>query len=1377
MSKTISGTYTSLFTLSGAADDPATITATGLLDAGLYAASLGAAWMITNSGSVLGAGIGLGSTGTVVNDGRIAGTYAYATGVSLTAGGSVTNASTALITGYVGVQVTGGAGTVINYGTITVSGGHGNGDIYLAGGGVVINHAGGTIGAPASNPGAVYILGGAGTVNNAGIMNAGVWLQTFGTVSNQNGGKIISSSTSGGYGVGLHAGGTVTNAGQISGLYLGVELDAGGAVTNQTSGVISGAYVGVLLGFPGDTAAGGGSLINQAGGLISGDGGVLSGDSSATVTNAGNISGTTATTVSKGAITLVLGAGVYLTAGGTVTNQSGGSITGVSDGVSITNGAGTVVNYGSIAGLGAGGSGVDLLSGGLVSNTATGTITSAFDVGVNISGGVGTVLNAGQISVGGSHTAVVLDLGGSVTNQVGGTITGGTTHAAVYITGASGMVANYGVLQAGSSATAVVFENGGSVTNQVGGTITGGTTHAAVYITGASGTVANRGVLLAGSTAVVFEKGGSVTNQSGGTITGGTTHGAVYITGAVGTVTNYGQLSGGGVAGVHLQAGGTVSNQTGGTITSGTNHAGVYVTGGSSGVVYNAGLISGVDLFSGGGVTNQATGTISSGNAIAVDVAGAAGTVVNTGQIVSGGTHPGLYLKSGGTITNAAGATIAGGGAGVDITGSAAGTVINAGTIGSGGTHSAVALLHGGYVSNAQTGTITAPGGDAVYIGGGIGTVINAGSLAGGTTGPGVQLAHGGSITNVASGVIYGKDHSGVYAITAAATVLNAGTITGAGTSGTGGVAFKAGGYVSNAATGTITSVNKTGVYIIGGAGTVTNAGTIAGSGGTKAVSLAAGFTNLIVADPGAVFGGTVNGGNPIGAPFVSTLEFASGASGGTLSGLDSHYFNFTQITIDAGAAWTLTGANTIAAGVTLTELTGATVTDAGTLANYGSIVLDPSTLDAGGLIGTGSATIAAGSTLEVQNTIAGGETIRFAGSGGYLHLDSPAMIAGSVTNFDTGETIDLKGINPASLSYSGGVLNFTGGSFALALTNPGTVTAAASGDGAAISVCFLAGTRILTPSGERPVQQLAIGDMVTTHRGEVRRIEWIGTGKALATRGRRHAATPVIVCKGALADNVPCRDLRVTKGHSLYIDDVLIPVEFLVNHRSILWDDRAQEVTLYHIELATHDVLVAEGAPAESYRDDGNRWLFQNTNAGWALPAQEPCAPVLTGGPIVDAIWRRLLDRSGPRPGFVLTGDPDLHLVVDGVRMDAAERDGVAHTFHLPTCPTTLRIVSRAGAPAELGLMRDPRVLGVALRRITLRSGTRFRYIEPDDALLADGFHTFEPANGLRWTDGDAELPVALFDGFDGPLELNLHVGSTTQYPLFEEARSCAAA
>jgi hypothetical protein len=83
--------------------------------------------------------------------------------------------------------------------------------------------------------------------------------------------------------------------------------------------------------------------------------------------------------------------------------------------------------------------------------------------------------------------------------------------------------------------------------------------------------------------------------------------------------------------------------------------------------------------------------------------------------------------------------------------------------------------------------------------------------------------------------------------------------------------------------------------------------------------------------------------------------------------------------------------------------------------------------------------------------------------------------------------------------------------------------------------------------------------------------------------------------------------------------------------------------VVLYHIELDTHDVLIANDAPAESYRDDGNRWLFRNANSSWDLPPREPFAPILTGGPIVDAAWRILARRAGARPGLLLTKDPDL--------------------------------------------------------------------------------------------------------------------------------------
>ena len=135
--------------------------------------------------------------------------------------------------------------------------------------------------------------------------------------------------------------------------------------------------------------------------------------------------------------------------------------------------------------------------------------------------------------------------------------------------------------------------------------------------------------------------------------------------------------------------------------------------------------------------------------------------------------------------------------------------------------------------------------------------------------------------------------------------------------------------------------------------------------------------------------------------------------------------------------------------------------------------------------------------------------------------------------------------------------------------------------------------------------------------------------------------------------------------------------------------------------------------------RDDGNRWLLRNANSGWHLPPQQPYAPVLTGGPVVDAVWRRLLDRAGPRPGMPLTDGADLHLVVDGERCNAVSVNDCCAVFHLPGSPISVRIGSRSGAPQEFGLSRDPRLLGIGLGRIVVTQGTETRVMEADDHRL----------------------------------------------------------
>jgi hypothetical protein len=159
----------------------------------------------------------------------------------------------------------------------------------------------------------------------------------------------------------------------------------------------------------------------------------------------------------------------------------------------------------------------------------------------------------------------------------------------------------------------------------------------------------------------------------------------------------------------------------------------------------------------------------------------------------------------------------------------------------------------------------------------------------------------------------------------------------------------------------------------------------------------------------------------------------------------------------------------------------------------------------------------------------------------------------------------------------------------------------------------------------------------------------------------------------------------------------------------------------------------------------------------------------------MVDAVWRRLLDRAGPRHLPPMTDDSDLHLVVDGERVDVAEQRGPVWVFRLLCCSESVVIASRSAAPAELGLERDPRPLGVALRRIAVRRGTKFALLSANDPRLVNGFHDYETTNDLRWTNGSAVLPAGVFAQFrGGRVEIVLTLAGATRY--LDDGKSMAA-
>jgi hypothetical protein len=145
------------------------------------------------------------------------------------------------------------------------------------------------------------------------------------------------------------------------------------------------------------------------------------------------------------------------------------------------------------------------------------------------------------------------------------------------------------------------------------------------------------------------------------------------------------------------------------------------------------------------------------------------------------------------------------------------------------------------------------------------------------------------------------------------------------------------------------------------------------------------------------------------------------------------------------------------------------------------------------------------------------------------------------------------------------------------------------------IPLCFAAGTRIATPRGHRPVEQLRVGDTVMTVSGARQRIQWIGRRRVDC---RRHAKAdrvmPIRIAPHAFGDGRPCRTLWLSPDHSVFVEAVLIPIRFLVNDDTIAQIE-VDAITYYHIELPKHDVVLAEGLPVETYLETGGRDAFDN--------------------------------------------------------------------------------------------------------------------------------------------------------------------------------------
>jgi hypothetical protein len=189
----------------------------------------------------------------------------------------------------------------------------------------------------------------------------------------------------------------------------------------------------------------------------------------------------------------------------------------------------------------------------------------------------------------------------------------------------------------------------------------------------------------------------------------------------------------------------------------------------------------------------------------------------------------------------------------------------------------------------------------------------------------------------------------------------------------------------------------------------------------------------------------------------------------------------------------------------------------------------------------------------------------------------------------------------------------------------------------AAAAACFCAGTHIRTARGEVPVEDLRSDDMIPTVEGVHRPLVWLGRRRLDC---RRHKSPeqvwPVRIARDAFAPGLPICDLYLSPDHAVFVDHMLIPVKCLVNGTTIA-QVPMDEVTYYHVELDRHDVLLAEGLPAESYLDTGDRSTFENGGGPIALHPDfavrvweaEGYAPIVVAGRALEPIRQRLKGRA----------------------------------------------------------------------------------------------------------------------------------------------------
>lgn len=336
---------------------------------------------------------------------------------------------------------------------------------------------------------------------------------------------------------------------------------------------------------------------------------------------------------------------------------------------------------------------------------------------------------------------------------------------------------------------------------------------------------------------------------------------------------------------------------------------------------------------------------------------------------------------------------------------------------------------------------------------------------------------------------------------------------------------------------------------------------------------------------------------------------------------------------------------------LTLTNLIGGGVLTSTTiiLQNGADLVVD--TALAGVTAGsTFHYMIGDGTSLEIQAaainaSILDGTTVDFLNANGNGHFIYDAGLVNlnisnppDIVNVDAGDRVTV--IDSASVQQVGNTVTFYG---PLGILQPiasydipagATYTYSDATDTITfLTPCFVRGTLIATPDGEIAVERLKAGMVISSLNNGAVAVKWVGNRSIdPKTLDKPRNDLPVRILAGAIAENMPSRDLRVSPDHCMFVNGSLVPAKLLINGTTVSQPITLNPVDYYHIELEQHDVIWANGAMAETYLDLGNRHVFLEPGVlQFTSPKAyeaKACYPLAYSGPAVDAARAVITER-----------------------------------------------------------------------------------------------------------------------------------------------------